>query len=48
MFSQTVRVIDCTFHIKDSLKNRLEQIKEESEIAVREGANHLILRSKYL
>ena len=43
IFSQKVRVIDCTFHIEESLKNRLEQIKEESEIAVREGANHLIL-----
>ena len=29
--------------IKDNLKNRLEQIKEEAEIAVREGTNHLIL-----
>ena len=43
MFSEKVRVIDCTFDVKDNLKNRLEQIKEESEIAVREGANHLIL-----
>ena len=43
MFSEKVRVIDCTFDVKDNLKNRLEQIKEESEIAVREGTNHLIL-----
>ena len=46
IFSEKVRVIDCTFYIKDNLKNRLEQIKEESEIAVREGANHLILSDK--
>ena len=43
MFSEKVRIIDCTFDIKDNLRNRLEKIKEESEIAVREGANHLIL-----
>ncbi len=43
MFSEKVRVIDCTFNLKDNLKIRLDQIKEESEIAVREGANHLIL-----
>ncbi len=43
IFSDKTRVIDCTFDIRDNLKNRLEQIKEKSEIAVREGANHLIL-----
>ncbi len=43
MFSEKARIIDCTFDVKDNLKNRLEQIKEESEIAVREGINHLIL-----
>ena len=43
MFSDRVRVIDCTFDLKKNLKNRIDQIKEESEIAVREGANHLIL-----
>ena len=43
MFSDRVRVIDCTFDLKENLKNRIDQIKEESEIAVREGANHLIL-----
>ncbi len=43
IFSEKIRVIDCTFDVKDNLKNRLEQIKEDSEIAVREGANHLIL-----
>ena len=43
VFSEKIRIIDCTFNIKDNLRNRLEKIKEESEIAVREGANHLIL-----
>ena len=43
IFSEKIKIIDCTFDVKDNLKNRLEKIKEESEIAVREGANHLIL-----
>ena len=43
MFVKKVRVIDCTFSIKDNLRNRIEQIREEAEVAVRGGANHLIL-----
>ena len=43
MFSEKTRVIDCTFDAKGSLKSRIEKIKEESEIAVREGTGHLIL-----
>tara|TARA_Y100001970_G_scaffold162714_1_gene198895 strand:+ start:6139 stop:10638 length:4500 start_codon:yes stop_codon:yes gene_type:complete len=43
MFSKKVKLIDCTFNLKDSLKDRIEQIREETEIAVRGGANHLIL-----
>ena len=43
MFSKKIRIIDCTFNIKDSLRTRLEQIREEAEIAVRGGTNHLIL-----
>ena len=43
IFSDKVRVIDCTFDIKENLKARIEQIKVEAEVAVREGANHLIL-----
>ena len=43
MFSKKIGIIDCTFNIKDSLRTRLEQIREEAEIAVRGGTNHLIL-----
>ena len=43
IFSEKTRVIDCTFDAKGSLKSRIEKIKEESEIAVREGTSHLIL-----
>jgi len=43
MFSKKIGIIDCTFNIKDSLRTRLEEIREEAEIAVRGGTNHLIL-----
>ena len=43
IFSEKIKIIDCTFDLKDNLKNRLDQIKDESEVAVRQGANHLIL-----
>tara|TARA_B100000579_G_scaffold319828_1_gene269453 strand:+ start:4001 stop:8500 length:4500 start_codon:yes stop_codon:yes gene_type:complete len=43
IFSKKVGIIDCTFEIKNNLKNRLEEIREEAEIAVRGGTNHLIL-----
>tara|TARA_Y100001970_G_scaffold213499_1_gene260953 strand:+ start:5739 stop:10238 length:4500 start_codon:yes stop_codon:yes gene_type:complete len=43
IFSEKVRVIDCTFDIKRNLKTRIEEIRDEAEVAVREGANHLIL-----
>ena len=43
MFSKKIKVIDCTFDTKNTLRNRIEEIREEAEIAVRGGANHLIL-----
>ena len=43
IFADKVRIIDCTFDLKDNLKSRIEKIRNEAEIAVREGANHLIL-----
>ena len=46
IFSEKVRVIDCTFNINESLKERIEKIRVEAEVAVREGANHLILSDK--
>ena len=45
-FSKKVKVIDCTFDIKSSLKDRIEVIREESETAVREGNTCLILSDK--
>ncbi len=43
MFSNKIKVIDCTFNIRENLKNRIETIREEAEVAVRGGANHLVL-----
>ena len=46
IFSKKIKVIDCTFEIQSSLKTRIENIKEECEIAVREGSTALILSDK--
>ena len=46
IFSEKVRVIDCTFSVNESLKERIEKIRGEAEVAVREGANHLILSDR--
>ena len=48
IFSKKVRIIDCTFDLKETLRQRLEQLKEEAEIAVREGTSHLVLSDKNL
>ena len=34
-FSKKTKVIDCTFDISSSLKNRIEAIREEAETSVR-------------
>ena len=41
-----IKVIDCTFAINSSLKERIEEIKVECETAVREGSSTLILSDK--
>ncbi|MDA9624197.1 glutamate synthase large subunit, partial [Pelagibacteraceae bacterium] len=46
IFSKKIKIIDCTFEINSPLKNRIEKIKTESEIAVREGSSTLILSDK--
>ena len=46
VFSKKIKVIDCTFEINSSLKNRLGEIRTECEIAVREGSNCLVLSDK--
>jgi glutamate synthase (NADPH/NADH) large chain len=45
-FSKKTKIIDCTFNIKSSLKDRIESIREEAETAVREGSTCLILSDK--
>jgi len=46
IFSEKIKVIDCTFDVNSSLKERIERIKEECEISVREGSSALILSDK--
>ena len=45
-FSKKTKVIDCTFDISSSLKDRIEAIREEAETSVREGSTCLILSDK--
>jgi glutamate synthase (NADPH) large chain len=46
IFSKKIKIIDCTFEVKSSLKDRIETIKNECETAVREGSTALILSDK--
>ncbi len=45
-FSKKIKVIDCTFGVQSSLKDRIEEIRVECETAVREGSTTLILSDK--
>ena len=45
-FSKKIKIIDCTFDISSSLKQRLEAIRVEAETSVREGSTCLILSDK--
>jgi glutamate synthase (NADPH/NADH) large chain len=45
-FKKNIKVLDCTFNINESLKKRLDELRLESEIAVREGVKHLILSDR--
>ena len=45
-FSKKTKEIDCTFNISSSLKERIEEIREEAETSVREGSTCLILSDK--
>ena len=45
-FSKRSKVIDCTFDISLSLKDRIEAIREEAETSVREGSSCLILSDR--
>jgi len=46
LFKKKIRVLDCTFDINSPLKDRIDKIRIEAEIAVREGSNNLILSDK--
>jgi len=46
LFHKKTKIVDCTFDIKESLKDNLERIKSESEISIREGSTILILSDK--
>ena len=45
-FKDSVKILNCTFDVNGSLKERLNEIRFEAEIAVREGSKHLILSDK--
>ena len=45
-FSKKLKIIDCTFDINSSLKERIEKIREEAETSVREGSTCLVLSDK--
>jgi len=45
-FKKNIRILDCTFNIKEGLKKRLDDLRSEAEISVREGGKHLILSDK--
>ena len=45
-FSKKTKVIDCTFNISSSLKERIEEIREEAETSVRQGNTCIVLSDK--
>ena len=46
IFSKKIKIVDCTFEVGASLKDRIVKIRKECEIAVREGSSNLILSDK--
>ena len=47
-FKKNIRFLDCTFNVNESLKKRLDELRLEAEVAVREGGKHLILSDKLI
>ena len=45
-FSKKTKTIDCTFNISSSLKERIEEIREEAETSVRQGSTCIVLSDK--
>ena len=46
LYRKKIKIIDCTFNIKETLKDNLKRVQDESEIAVREGSTALVLSDK--
>ena len=46
LFIKKIKTIDCSFDLKESLKDNLDKIQSEAEISVREGSSILILTDK--
>ena len=42
-FKKNIKILDCTFEVNKSLKEKLDELRSEATTAVREGAKHLIL-----
>ena len=47
-FKKNLKILDCTFNVKESLQENLDKLSLSAEIAVREGANHLVLSDKQI
>ena len=45
-FKKSIKFLDCTFDTKESLRKKLDELRSEAEISVREGKKHLILSDK--
>ena len=39
---KNIKVLDCSFNINENLKKRLDELRTEAEVSVREGKKHLI------
>tara|TARA_Y100000590_G_scaffold398621_1_gene481179 strand:+ start:2471 stop:6970 length:4500 start_codon:yes stop_codon:yes gene_type:complete len=47
-FKKNIKILDCTFNVNVSLKERLNQLRSEAETAIREGVKHLVLTDKLI
>jgi len=45
-FKKNIKTLDCTFNVKENLKERLNELRMEAEISVREGSKDIILTDK--
>ena len=43
LFQKNIKILNCTFNVNSSLKDRIEAIRSEAEVAVREGSKTLVL-----